>query len=121
MITNGMLKCFLSERWGAVKTLYTRPGFSQVLARLSYCDTISHLRRISIPIENSAKAIKVRYANSSQAMFICPTETPEGQSVGIVLNMAVSACVSERRCTTLTQQIVAEHVQSRSRENSLQE
>ena len=118
MITNGMLKCFLSERWGAVKTSYTRAGVSQVLARLSYCDTISHLRRISIPVENSAKVIKVRSVNSSQAMFICPTKTPEEQNVGIVLNMAVSACVSERRCTTFIQHIVSEHVQPR--ENSSQ-
>ena len=107
MITKGMLKSFLGERWGAVKTLYTRPGVSQLLGRLSYCDTLSHLRRISIPIEKGSKIIKPRYVNSSQCMFICPVETPEGQSVGIVLNMAVSACVSERRCTTLIRQTVA--------------
>lgn len=107
MITKGMLKSFLGERWGAVKTLYTRPGVSQLLGRLSYCDTLSHLRRISIPIEKGSKTVKVRYVNSSQCIFICPVETPEGQSVGIVLNMAISACVSERRCTTLTRQTVA--------------
>lgn len=69
-------------------------GVSQVLNRLNYISGISHLRRISTPIEKTGKLIAPRKLHNSQWGFICPSETPEGHSVGVVKNMSSTAIVS---------------------------
>jgi DNA-directed RNA polymerase II subunit RPB2 len=45
------------------------------------------LRRISTPIEKTGKLIPPRKLHNSQYGFICPCETPEGHSVGVVKNL----------------------------------
>lgn len=72
----------------------TKIGVSQVLNRLNFASSISHLRRTSTPIEKTGKLIPPRKLHNSQWGFICPAETPEGHSVGVVKNMATTAIVS---------------------------
>jgi DNA-directed RNA polymerase II subunit RPB2 len=72
----------------------TKAGVSQVLNRLSYNATLSHLRRIQTPVEKSGKLIAPRKLHGSSWGFICPVETPEGHSVGIVKTMSVLSAVS---------------------------
>jgi DNA-directed RNA polymerase II subunit RPB2 len=72
----------------------TKIGVSQVLNRLNFCASISHLRRTSTPIEKTGKLIPPRKLHNSQWGFICPAETPEGHSVGVVKNMATTSIVS---------------------------
>lgn len=69
-------------------------GVSQVLNRLNYIAGISHLRRISTPIEKTGKLIAPRKLHNTQWGYICPSETPEGHSVGVVKNMSSTAIVS---------------------------
>jgi DNA-directed RNA polymerase II subunit RPB2 len=69
-------------------------GVSQVLNRLNYISGISHLRRISTPIEKTGKLVAPRKLHNTQWGYICPSETPEGHSVGVVKNMASTAIVS---------------------------
>ncbi len=69
-------------------------GVSQVLNRLNYVSSISHMRRISTPIEKTGKLIAPRKLHNSQFGFICPCETPEGGSVGVVKNMSSTTFVS---------------------------
>ena len=72
----------------------TKIGVSQVLNRLNFISSISHLRRCSTPIEKTGKLIPPRKLHNSQWGFICPAETPEGHSVGVVKNMATTTSVS---------------------------
>jgi DNA-directed RNA polymerase II subunit RPB2 len=69
-------------------------GVSQVLNRLNYSATISHLRRISTPIEKTGKLIAPRKQHGSQWALVCPCETPEGHGVGVIKNMSVTSTVS---------------------------
>ena len=69
-------------------------GVSQVLNRLNYIAGISHLRRISTPIEKTGKLIAPRKLHNTQFGYICPSETPEGHSVGVVKNMSSTSIVS---------------------------
>jgi DNA-directed RNA polymerase II subunit RPB2 len=69
-------------------------GVSQVLNRLNYIAGISHLRRISTPIEKTGKLVAPRKLHNTQWGYICPSETPEGHSVGVVKNMSSTAIVS---------------------------
>jgi len=75
----------------AIGRMGVRQGISQVLNRLTYLAGISHLRRISTPIEKTGKLIAPRKLHTSQMYYCCPCETPEGHSVGVVKNLACSA------------------------------
>ena len=69
-------------------------GVSQVLNRLNYIAGISHLRRVSTPIEKTGKLVAPRKLHNTQWGYICPSETPEGHSVGVVKNMSSTSNVS---------------------------
>jgi DNA-directed RNA polymerase II subunit RPB2 len=73
----------------------TKVGVSQVLNRLSYLATVSHLRRIQTPVEKSGKLLAPRKLHGTSWGFVCPVETPEGHSVGIVKSMSMMSCVSQ--------------------------
>lgn len=71
----------------------TKVGVSQVLNRLNYISGISHLRRVSTPIEKTGKLVPPRKLHATQWGYICPSETPEGHSVGVVKNLSSTAIV----------------------------
>lgn len=73
----------------------TKVGVSQVLARMSYTATLSHLRRIQTPVEKSGKLLAPRKLHGTSWGFVCPVETPEGHSVGIVKNMSLLTSVTQ--------------------------
>jgi len=105
-ITTGLKSAFSTGSWGISKNNYIRTGVSQVLSRLTFAATISHLRRIIIPIGREGKNSKIRQIHSSQIMYICPTETPEGQSIGIVMNLALTTFVSKKIPTVVVKEII---------------
>jgi DNA-directed RNA polymerase II subunit RPB2 len=72
----------------------TKIGVSQVLNRLNFASSISHLRRTSTPIEKTGKLIPPRKLHGSSFGYVCPAETPEGHSVGVVKNMCSTAIAS---------------------------
>ncbi len=73
-ISMGLKYSFSTGNWGVQKNSYMRTGVSQVLSRMTYGGTLSHLRRIVIPIGKEGKNSKIRQPHASQIMFICPNE-----------------------------------------------
>ena len=91
----GLKTCLATGNFGSAKAGGpSKNGVSQVLNRLNYISGLSHLRRISTPIEKTGKLIAPRKLHNTQFGFVCPAETPEGHSVGVVKNMATTAIVS---------------------------
>tara|TARA_B100000900_G_scaffold415953_1_gene448097 strand:- start:3920 stop:7276 length:3357 start_codon:yes stop_codon:yes gene_type:complete len=88
-IENILKSALATGNWGLKNTI-NRQGVSQVLNRLTYMSTLSHLRRISTPIDSSGKLIGPRKLQNTQWGYICPSETPEGQSIGVVKNLSVT-------------------------------
>jgi len=76
-------------------SIATKMGVSQVLNRISYLATISHLRRIQTPVEKSGKLLAPRKLHGTSFGFVCPVETPEGHSVGIVKSLSMLTSVSQ--------------------------
>lgn len=104
IITRGIRFCFSTGNWGARNSTHIKMGVSQVLNRMTYAATLSHLRHIVIPIGKEGKNAKIRQINTSQFGFICPAETPEGQTSGIVTNFTAMAKVSKKTSTILTKE-----------------
>ena len=94
-ISRRLYYCFSTGNWGLPKSTYIRQGVSQTLCRLSYIGTMSHLRRVAVPIGKKSRNNQVRQLHSTNYGFICPCETPEGQSVGIVKNFALMTTISK--------------------------
>jgi len=88
-IENILKGAMATGNWG-IKMNQNKQGVSQVLNRLTYMSTISHLRRIQTPTDNTGKLIAPRKLHTSQWGYICPTETPEGQAVGVVKNLSMT-------------------------------
>lgn len=111
-ITMGLKNSFSTGNWGAQKNSYIRTGVSQILSRLTFGATLSHLRRIVIPVGKEGKNTKIRQINPSQIMFICPAETPEGQLAGIVLNISFLTKITHRTPTVVVRELLEknEHI-----------
>ena len=93
IIETNMKYSLATGNWG-VKNATVKIGVAQVLQRLSYLGTLSHLRRVNTPIDKTTKMTKPRKLHPSTYGYICPAETPEGTSIGIVKNMALSCNIT---------------------------
>tara|TARA_Y100000389_G_scaffold112868_2_gene110012 strand:- start:10292 stop:13798 length:3507 start_codon:yes stop_codon:yes gene_type:complete len=93
IIETHMRYSLATGNWG-VKNSAVKIGVAQVLQRLSYLGTLSHLRRINTPIDKTTKMTKPRKLHSCTYGYICPAETPEGASIGIVKNMSLSCHIT---------------------------
>lgn len=93
-IENGLKRALSTGDFGIKQVNSNKVGVAQVLNRLTYASTLSHLRRVNTPIDKSGKLIDPRKLHGSSFGFLCPAETPEGQSVGVVKNLAYLTSVS---------------------------
>ena len=87
-IENGFKRALATGDFGIKHTNSNKVGVAQVLNRLTYVASLSHLRRISTPTDKSGKLVPPRKLHNTSWGFVCPAETPEGSSVGIVKNMS---------------------------------
>ena len=51
--------------------------YLQVLNRLTFVSTLSHLRRLNSPVGRDGKLARPRQLHNTQWGMICPAETPE--------------------------------------------
>ena len=87
-IENGIKRALSTGDFGIKHINSNKVGVAQVLNRLTYVSSLSHARRVSTPTDKSGKLIPPRKLHNTSWGFLCPAETPEGQSVGIVKNLS---------------------------------
>ncbi len=87
-IENGLKRALATGDFGIKQTSSSKVGVAQVLNRLTYISSLSHLRRVNTPIDKSGKLIPPRKLHNTSWGFLCPAETPEGGSVGVVKNLS---------------------------------
>ena len=87
-IENGINRALATGDFSVKQSSSTRVGVAQVLNRLTYVASLSHLRRINTPMEKSGEMVEPRKLHGTTFGFLCPAETPEGQSIGIVKNIS---------------------------------
>ena len=93
-IENGFKRALATGDFGIKQVNSNKVGVAQVLNRLTYIASLSHLRRANTPIDKSGKLIPPRKLHNSTWGFLCPSETPEGGSIGVVKNISYLATVT---------------------------
>lgn len=89
VIAGGLSKS-LKGSWG----LDGKQGIVQDLNRISYQGFVSHLRRVNTPIDPSIKIRRPHQLNASHYGIVCPAESPDGGSIGLLKNFAMMCHIS---------------------------
>ncbi len=105
-IENGIKRSLSTGDFAIKQNSSNKVGVAQVLNRLTYISSLSHLRRINTPIDKSGKLIPPRKLHNSTWGFLCPAETPEGQSVGVVKNLSFMTHVTIPNDTSVLYEII---------------
>jgi len=92
ILENGFRKAFKGN-WGS-EAHTKRPEVVQDLNRLSYNSFLSHLRKVNLPLDSSAKVIGPRLLHSSQWGIIDPVDTPDGGNVGLHKHMSLGCLIT---------------------------
>ena len=87
-IENGINRALSTGDFSIKQANSSKVGVAQVLNRLTYASSLSHLRRINTPLEKSGELVAPRKLHNTTWGFLCPAETPEGQSVGVVKSLS---------------------------------
>ena len=87
-IENGLKRALATGDFGIKHSNSNKVGVAQVLNRLTYISSLSHLRRVNTPIDKSGKLIPPRKLHNTTWGYLCGAETPEGGSVGVVKNLS---------------------------------
>ena len=95
-IENGLKRALATGDFGIKQNNSNKVGVAQVLNRLTYISSLSHLRRVNTPIDKSGKLIPPRKLHNTQWGIICPSETPEGGSVGLVKNLSIMTYITNQ-------------------------
>jgi DNA-directed RNA polymerase II subunit RPB2 len=101
IITNMMEKAISTGNWPGAKKggVPSKTGVTQALDRLTFSATLSNCRRVNSSIGRQGSAPKPRQMHGTQWGAICPTETPEGISCGLVTNLALMCRITrDIRC-----------------------
>ena len=93
-IENGINRALSTGDFSIKQSNSSKVGVAQVLNRLTYVSSLSHSRRINTPLEKSGELIAPRKLHNTTWGFLCPAETPEGQSIGVVKNISYMAHIT---------------------------
>jgi DNA-directed RNA polymerase II subunit RPB2 len=93
MIVQDGVKKALKGNWGSMQ--YTkRVGLVQDVARLSWFAFMSHLRKVNLNMDPTAKVVKPHLLNNSQFGYIDPVDTPDGGNIGLHKHIAISTVIT---------------------------
>jgi DNA-directed RNA polymerase II subunit RPB2 len=111
-IENGITRALSTGDFSIKQANSSKVGVGQVLNRLTYPATVSHLRRINTPLEKSGELIAPRKLHNTIWGYLCAVETPEGQSIGIVKNIAYMAHITIPTNSNTLYDVVKNHIEN---------
>ena len=93
-MSNGLEHAISSGNWTVKRFRMERKGVTQVFSRLSFISALGMMTRITSQFEKTRKVSGPRALQPSQWGMLCPSDTPEGESCGLVKNLALMTHVT---------------------------
>jgi DNA-directed RNA polymerase II subunit RPB2 len=92
IVEEGFKKGFKGN-WGSTDRT-KRIGLVQDLNRLSWFTHISHLRKINLPLDPTAKVVGPHLLHNTQWGYIDPVDTPDGGNIGLHKHLSISTSIT---------------------------
>lgn len=86
VVTNQLASAMATGAW-----IGGRTGVSQRLERKNYIDSVSHMRLVLSPLTSTQEHFEARELHPTHWQRFCPSETPEGPTIGLRKHLAMFA------------------------------
>ena len=94
IITHGLIDTIATGNWNIKRFRMNRSGVTELLNRTTYISALGMMTKINSQFEKTRKISGPRSLQPSQWGMVCPFDTPEGNSCGLVKNLALLAHVT---------------------------
>jgi DNA-directed RNA polymerase beta subunit len=93
IISNTFTSSMNPNRWGLAKSK-TKENIVEPLRRDTETAIYNQISRVNTPTSRNLRLSSVRMVDGNQYGIICPYETPEGEAIGLVKNLACAVNIS---------------------------
>ncbi|MFH1229361.1 MAG: DNA-directed RNA polymerase subunit A' [Candidatus Aenigmatarchaeota archaeon] len=90
VVTNQLASAMATGAW-----IGGRTGVSQRLERKNYVDSLSHMRLVLSPLTSTQEHFEARELHPTHWGKFCPSETPEGPTIGLRKHLALFAEITK--------------------------
>lgn len=116
--TKDLSYCLASGNWSVIRNSRMKTGVSQALNRFNHQAVLSHCRRIINPMPKNSILSKPRQIHNSSYGLVCPFESPEGASIGLVKNMAMGCHISIHFPDTRIHNLITDYLREKKNNTS---
>lgn len=90
-ITSSLTRAISTGNWNLKRFRMERSGVSSIITRFSHICALGMMTKINSHFEKTRKVSGPRSLHTSSWGMLCPADTPEGESCGLVKNLALLA------------------------------
>lgn len=95
-ITDNFSACMSSNKWGSTRSR-KKQDIIEIVRRDTQVAILNQICRVKPDTAAEGKAKSLRLVQPSQLGYICPFETTEGDTVGLIKNLSVTCVISIER------------------------